>query len=102
MGRDTYVFANGCPEASGGLRELACHMTCGRTKSNYYGGPGIPIVCSIGNDRGNDIVSCRAHRKAHITCTSTVKLHDHSEAQCDTPELQHYRLVAASVTLHTS
>ena len=23
-----------------------------------YGGPGTPIVCSVGNDRGDDIVSC--------------------------------------------
>ena len=28
-----------------------------------YGGPGTAIVCSVGNDLGNDIVSCRAHTK---------------------------------------
>lgn len=43
-----------------------------------YGGPGTPIVCSVGNDlRGNGIVSCRAHRKAPLTRTSTVKLQKH-------------------------
>ena len=28
-----------------------------------FGGPGTAIVCSVGNDLGNDIVSCRAHTK---------------------------------------